>query len=214
MTLTINPFPARWMRAQASGSMRDQADIYRNDGYGWKLVGQTKCNIHHRITPPSPGDPADANAANAEFVEVHVPHSIPLRMGDRVHARGNRWSVGGGNFSETYGTFNRAIAARPISATPRIWLTLRRYDHATSAEVLVNPQLVHVAWSKTQPDRIGGIALRQYGWIFAPEGLPDLDVQQGDTFYLGGANAVVQWVPPDPTERREAIFQIMTGEGV
>jgi hypothetical protein len=202
------------MRGLANASMRDQCDIYRNDGYGWKLAGQSPCTIHHRITPPSPGDPADANAANAEYVEVHLPLRLPVRMGDRVHARGTRWTVGGGAMFESYGTFNRAVAARPISATPRVWLTLRRYNHTSQKEDLQAPQLVHVAWSKTQPDRVGGIALRQYGWIFAPEDMPDLNVQQGDTFYLGGLNGVVQWVPPDPTERREAIFQVNVGEGV
>jgi hypothetical protein len=196
--------------------MRDMADIYRNDGYGWVLAGQTRATIHHRLTPPSPGDPADANAANAEYVEIHVPASIPLRMGDRVHARGTRWTVGGGNFTESYGTFNRAIAARPISATPRIWLTIRRPNPSTGQDDVLPPQLVHVAWSKTQPDRVGGVALRHYGWIFAPEDMPDLDVQQGDNFYMSGIgfNAIVEWVPPDPTERREAIFQVNTGEGI
>jgi hypothetical protein len=46
--------------------------------------------------------------------------------------------------------------------------------------------------------------------------MPDLDVQQGDNFYMSGIgfNAIVEWVPPDPTERREAIFQVNTGEGI
>jgi hypothetical protein len=186
--LTINPFPARFMRGLAGASMRHQADIYRNDGYGWQLIAQSKCTIHHRVTPPVPGDPADANAANAEYVEVHLPLSIPVRIGDRIHALGERWTVGGGDLTESYRTFNRAVAARPTSATPRLWINFRRYNHTLGREEVRDPQLVHIAWSKTQPDRLGGIALRQYGWIFAPEGLPDLDVQQGDTFYLNGMN--------------------------
>jgi hypothetical protein len=201
------------MRGLANGSMREAADIYRNEGYGWMLVGQTKCTIHHRITPPVPGDPADANAANAEYVEIHLPVRIPVRIGDRVHARGKRWTVGGGDMDESYGTFNRAVAARPVAATPRIWITLRRMNYGTGMDEIIPPQLVQVAWAKTQPDRIGGEALRQYGWIFAPEELGDLNIRQGDTFFYAGTTATVQWVPPDPTERREATFWMNVGEG-
>ncbi len=214
MVATINPFPSRFMRGLANASMRDMADILRNDGYGWALVGRSKCAIHHRITPPVPGDPSDASAANAEFVEIHLPAKLPIRVGDRVVARGNRWTVGGGDFSETYGTMSRAIASRPIAATPRVWLTIRRINHSLGYEELLPPQLVQVAWFKTQPDRIGAGALRQFGWIFAPEESPlDLDIQQGDTFFYGNTVMTVQWVPPDPTERREATFQANVGEG-
>lgn len=211
---TINPYPTRMMRALAQGTMRDRCEIHRNDGYGWALVGDVRCNIHHRLTPASPGDPQDASAANLEFVEAHIPRHIPLRIGDHVRCRGHQWTVGGGNMSETFGTFNRAMMARPIAATPLQWITLRRIDYSTGVEAMLPPQLVHVAWSKNQPDRLGGVAVRQFGWIFPPEdSLDQLDVRQGDTFYYGGVDATVQWVPPDPTERREAVFLTNIGEG-
>lgn len=211
---TTNLFPARYMRGLATGSFRDLCEIRRNDGYGWKVVGSVRCNIHHRITPAIPADPTDASAANAEFVEIHHAESIPSRIGDRVLARGNRWTIGGGNFDETYSSYRRAMAARPIAATPRTWLVLRRWNSALEQFEPLPPQLVQVAWSKNQPDRLGGVAVRQFGWIFAPEeATADLDVQQGDTFYYGGREGLVTWVPPDPTERREAIFQMNIGEG-
>jgi hypothetical protein len=211
---TINAYPMRYMRGQAISDFRDRAEIYRNDGYGWVLVGSVRCNIHHRLTPPVPADPTDATGANAEFVEIHLPLDVPVRIGDHIHARNRIWTIGGGNLTETYGTFKRASAARPIAATPLTWITLRRYNHSTNDWDLQAPQLVHVAWSRNQPDRLGGIAVRQFGFIFPPEDDTDsLNVQQGDTFYYGGVDATVQWVPPDPTERREAIFFANIGEG-
>jgi hypothetical protein len=209
----INPWPTRLMQGLASASFRDMADIYRNDGYGWKQIGQVRCAIHHRITPSTPADPTDASAATVEFVEIHMDLSTPIRIGDRVHARGNVWTVGGGNLSETYASFKRAMAARPISAVGAQFITLRRWRHDIQDWEILPPQLVQVAWSRNQPDRLGGVAVRQFGWIFSPTGNEQLDVQQGDSFFLGGVDAIVTWVPPDPTDRREAIFSTNIGEG-
>ena len=211
---TLMPFPSRYMRSIANASFRDHCDLYRNDGYGWFLAGSTRCTVHHQIRAPSPGDPADASAAESDQVEIAIPIHFPMRIGDHVHAHGKRWTVGDGNFAETYASYLRLSCSRPTAATPRIWITLRRFNPDTQEWDSLSPQLVHVAWSKNQPDRLGGLTIRQFGWIFAPEDAEtDLDVEQGDTFYYGGANATVQWVPPDPTERREATFFTNLGEG-
>jgi len=210
---TVNPFPFRMMQAFATGQFTDHAEIWGNDGYGWKLVGLSRCQIHHRLTPAVPADPMDSTAANVEYVEGHFPLAIPIRIGMRVKARGNQWTVGGGNFSESYRTFNRAMMARPIAASPLTWITLLRWNRTLEDWQELPPQLVHVAWSRNQPDRLGGISIRQFGWIFPPENGADLDIMQGDSFNLQGLNAVVQWVPPEPTDRREAIFQVNIGEG-
>lgn len=211
--MTLNPFPMRLMRGQANGQFHDQAEIWRNVGYGWELVGMTKVAIHHRLTPPIPGDPTDATAASLENVEIHAPREFPIFMGDHIKARGTQWTVGGGNLFESYGTFQRILAARPIAATPLTFITLRRWNPTTEVWQSLNPQLVHIAWQKSQPDRLGGVAIRRFGFVLPPEGGPDLDIIQGDSFFYGGFEHVIQWVPPDPSERREAIFWTNTGEG-
>jgi hypothetical protein len=212
---TLIAMPTRLMRGQANGSMRDMCDIYRDDGYGWEQKGRTRCLVHHLLKPPVSGDPMDANTATTETVGIGIPRSIPARVGDRIYARGHRWTVGDGNFSETYGSYLYVTCARPSAGVPRVWITIRRYNHNTQAWESLSPQLAQVAWSRNQPDRLGGVAVRQFGWIFAPEeSATDLDIQQGDSFFFGGEDHTVQWVPPDPTERREAIFFTNTGEGV
>jgi hypothetical protein len=212
---TLVAVPSRLLRGQANGMMQDFCEIYRNDGYGWDLKGQSRCNVHHLIKPPVPGDPVDASAASTETVVIMLPRKMEARIGDRVYAKGHRWTLGEGNFSETAASYLHTIGSRPTAATPRFWITIRRWDHTTQTPIILPPQLVQLAWSRNQPDRLGGIAIRQYGWIFSPEeATADLDVQQGDTFFYANLEHTVQWVPPDPTERREAIFWTNIGEGV
>jgi hypothetical protein len=211
---TALAFPFQYMQGLAEGQFLDIAEVWTNrEGYGWELSGRVRANVHHRLTPPAPADPQDASAANLEFAEIHHSKDVPSKIGDRIKIRGQTWTVGDGNFFETYRTYTRVYAARPVSATPRQWIELRRYNTTTDDWELLPPQLVHVAWSKNQPDRLGGVAVRQYGWIFSPDDLPPLDVKQGDSFYFSGSDAVVTWVPPEPTDRREAIFAVNIGEG-
>lgn len=211
---TVNAFPRRFMQGVATGQFPDQCKVYRNDGYGRRLIGESRCAVHHRITPPDPADPADASAASIEFAEVHLDLRLPVMESDSIEVRGKRWTIGGGNFSETFRTYNRAMVGRPVAATPQQWITIRRYDQGTDTWTALSPQLAHVAWQRSQPDRLGGVSIRQYGFIFAPEDRANLDIQQGDSFYYAGRDALVQWVSPDPTERREAIFWMNTGEGM
>lgn len=210
---TANFFPMRLMQANASGQFHSFCKVYRNDGYGRRLIGESRCNVHHRLTPPVPGDPSDASAASVEFAEIHFPIDAPIIISDTVEARGHLWTVGGGNFSEDYGTYKRAMVGRPIAGTPMTWITLRRYNNLSEEWEQRPPQLAHVAWQKSQPDRLGGISVRQQGYIFAPDGHPSLDIQQGDTFYYSNREALVTWVTPDPSERREATFEMNRGEG-
>ena len=44
--------------------------------------------------------------------------------------------------------------------------------------------------------------------MFGPEGYPPLDVEIGDTFRYNGMQGYVTWVTPDPSERREATFEL------
>lgn len=200
------------MRGLASSDMRDTGEIWRNDGYGWAKLMDTKASIRYRLNQPAPGDPQDANAAQAEFVEVHTPSGSPIRIGDQYRQDGFVWTIGLSNKSDTYGTYVRSYAARPIAATPRQWITLRRWI-GTSWQ-LQAPQLVQVAWDKNQPDRLGGVAIRQYGHLFAPEGMVDLNIEQGDTFDYAGLSATITWVAPEQGSRREAVFSVNIGEGV
>lgn len=210
---TVNAFPSRLMQANAAGQFHDFCKVYRNDGYGRRLIGESRCSLHHRLTPPDPGDPADSSAASVEFAEIHFPIESPIMISDAVETRGHLWTVGGGNFSESYATYKRAMVGRPIAATPQTWITIRRFNHGTQAWQEQPPQLAHVAWQKSQPDRLGGISVRQQGYIFAPDGYPNLDIQQGDSFFYSGRDAIVTWVTPDPSERREATFSMNIGEG-
>lgn len=210
----IIPMPFQYMQGLAESHFRDIAEIWTNrEGYGWELSGRVHVNVHHRLTPPAPADPQDASAANLEFCEIHHSKAFQTKIGDRIKVRGQTWTVGDGNFFETYRTYTRVYAARPVSATPRVWVTLRRWNSTTEQWVALSPQLVHVAWSKNQPDRLGGVAVRQYGWIFSPDDFPALDVQQGDSFFYSGSDALITWVAPEPTDRREAIFAVNIGEG-
>ena len=210
---TVNPFPFRFMKGAANGQLLQVGELWRNDGYGWKLIGDVRCNVHHRTTPPIPGDPSDASAASVAFAEIHLSTAIPIRNGDHVTVAGQQWTIGGSNDSEAYGTFIKAIAARPVAATPLQWINVRRPD-GNGDYALLPPQLVQVAWQKAQPDRLGDDSLRRFGFVFPPEGSEqNLDIQQGDSFEYGGYDAIVQWVPPDPTERREATFWINQGSG-
>jgi hypothetical protein len=211
---TINPYPVLMMRGLASGDMHETGELWRNDGYGWELLIETKTNKRLRLNQPASGDPADASAANAEFMEVHLPYDTPARIGDYLKQDELRWLIGLTNKEDSFQTFTRCYATRPIAATPRSWVTFIRYDPSTGLYSPQSPQLVQVAWSKNQPDRLGGVSVRQYGWIFAVEEDPiGLNIRQGDTFAYGGMAAVVTWVPPDPTQRREAIFSVNIGEG-
>jgi hypothetical protein len=209
---TLSPAPTRLMKAAANGAMRSACELWRNDGYGWKLISDMRCNVHHRTTPPIPGDPSDATAASVAFAEIHHATDIPSRNGDHIKVANQIWTVGGSNDSETFGTFIKVIAARPIAATPLTFINVRRPNTSGSYDLLP-PQLVHVAWAKSQPDRVGEDALRRFGAVFAPEGAADLDIRQGDSFAYGGMDAIVMWVPPDPTERREATFWVNQGSG-
>jgi len=202
------------MRGLASGDLREDGAIWRDDGYGFTLLTVTKASVRHRLNQPAPDDPQEATAANAEFVEVHFPWDSPVRIGDKYVQDGRSWVIGLTNITDSYSTFARCYAARPIAATPRQWVSFRRYLQPEQQWIILAPQLVQLAWSKNQPDRLGGVAIRQYGYIFAPEDMPPLDVQQGDTFYLDGMSAVVTWAAPSTGSRREALFAINVGEGV
>ena len=215
MSQTIMPIPARYMRGLANASFRDVIDIYHNAGYGWEHVGRTRGTVHHLLTPPVSGDPVDSSAALTQNATIDIPRSIPAKIGMRCQARGNLWVIGDGNFDETYASYLHLSVARPTAATPRVWLNFRRYNNSTGQWTILAPQLVQLAWSRNQPDRLGGVAIRQFGWIFSPEeSTTDLDVQQGDTFFYDGRSHTVQWVPADSAQRREAIFWTNVGEGV
>jgi hypothetical protein len=200
------------MRGIAHADMIDAGELWRNDGYGWEKLLDTKSSIRFRLNQPAPDDPVDASAAQVEFIEVHLPWNSPVRIGDQYHQDDLSWAIGLANKKDTYQTFVRCYATRPIAATALEWITPRRWNG--TAWVLLAPQLVQIAWNKNQPDRLGGVAVRQYGHILAPEGSPDLDIEQGDTFYFYGLNANVTWVIPDPGQRREALFSTNVGEGV
>jgi hypothetical protein len=204
------------MRGLAKADMREDAEIWRNDGYGWELLTPTKCSLRMRLNQPAAGDPTDASAASSEFMEIHLPTDSPVRIGDhvRVPALGFEWTVGLSNRDDSYQTFTRTYAARPIAATPRVWVTFVRFNHSTGNHEQQPPQLVQLAWSRNQPDRLGGVAVRQFGFLFSTEDAEDnLNIRQGDTFFYGGMSATVTWVPPDPTQRTEAIFSVNVGEG-
>jgi hypothetical protein len=212
---TISTYPRRYMRGLAGGELRELGEIWRNDGYGYTKLIDTKANIRHRLNTPAPGDPTDATAAQAEFVEVHLPWNSPVRIGDRYKRKEDEksWVIGLVNATDSYATFIRSYASRPIAATPYIIITLRRFNNTLNSWSLIPPQTMQMAWSRNQPDRLMGVAVRQYGFLFAPEGFPDLDILQGDTFFYAGLTGTVTWVPPDPGLRREAIFSMNIGEG-
>lgn len=197
--------------------MPETGELWRSDGYGWGKLTDTRASLRQRLNTPAPDDPVDASAAQAEFMEVHLPWDSPVRIGDqyREKAPGTKiWSIGLVNNEDSYKTYNRCYAARPVAATPVEIITIRRFNQASNTWALHAPQFVQIAWSKNQPDRLGGVAVRQYGHLFAPEGYTDLDIMQGDTFDLYGLNATVTWVVPDPGQRREALFSVNIGEGV
>lgn len=210
----VMPMPTRLMRGMANATFQTKLELFRNDGYGWELFASTRCTVHHLLKPPATGDPFDSSAALSETVGIDMPRKIPARLGDRAFAAGKRWTIGDGNFEESYASYLHVVAARPTAATPRLWITIRRFNHISGVWDMLDPQLVQLAWSRNQPDRLGGVAIRQYGWLFAPEeAVADLDIQQGDSFWYADLDHIVQWVPPDPTERREAIFWTNIGEG-
>lgn len=211
--MTINKYPSRFMQGLAEGQLLEAGEIWRNDGYGYAKLTDTKANIRHRLNTPAPGDPTDATAAQAEFVEVHLPLDSPVRIGDRYIQDVRSWVIGLTNKTDSFGTYVRTYASRPTAATPYVLITLRRYNRNTNSWSLIPVQTVQMAWSRNQPDRLMGVAVRQYGFIFAPENMPDLDIQQGDTFFYGGNNGTITWVTPDPGLRREAVFSMNIGEG-
>lgn len=210
---TISKYPAKYMRGLASGQLLATGELWRNDGYGYVKLIDTKATVRHRLNQAAPDDPTDATAAQSEFVEIHLPFSSPVRIGDRYKQGGRSWVVGLTNATDSYGTYVRCYASRPTAATPYVLLTLRRYNRTTNTWTMIPPQTVQLAWSRNQPDRLQGVAVRQYGFIFSPEGFSDLDVKQGDTFFYNGLNGVVTWVAPDPGLRREALFSMNIGEG-
>lgn len=212
--MPIRYYPTKYMRGLAKADMPEIGEIWRNDGYGWGLLTATRASLRQRLNTPAPDDPVDASAAQAEFMEVHLPWDSIIRIGDQYRQDMKIWSIGLVNNEDSYKTYNRCYAARPVAATPIEIITIRRFDQATSQWFMLAPQAMQIAWSKNQPDRLGGVAVRQYGHIFAPEGYDDLDIKQGDTFDLYGMSANVTWVVPDPGQRREAIFSVNIGEGV
>jgi hypothetical protein len=215
VSATILPIPMRWMRGQANSQLRDTVDIYRNDGYGWEHVSRCRGTVHHLLTPPAPGDPVDSSAALSQLATIDIPRHIASRIGDECRVRGKRWIVGDGNFDESYASLLHLSVARPTAATPRTWINIRRFNISTGLWTILAPQLVQISWSRNQPDRLGGVAIRQFGWVFSPEEITDpLDIEQGDTFYYDGRTHSVQWVPADSAGRREAIFWTNVGEGV
>lgn len=211
---TINPIPTRLMRGTANATFRDLAEIWRNTGYGYEQVGLVRGSLHWPRNQPIPADPTDATAAQVEIMEFHHSVDIPTRIGDKIRSHGHEWVVGNGNFSDSHATFRKLMVARPIAATPRTYIQLRRWSTTLGDWEVLPPQQVQIAWSRNQPDRLGGVAVRQFGWIFAPEeAAVQLDVKQGDTFFYDGKNAVITWVPPDTAQRTEAIFSMNVGEG-
>ena len=157
----------------------------------------------------------DSSAALSQNATIDIPRSMPVKIGMRCHVRDQRWVVGDGNFDESYASYLHLSVARPTAATPRVWVNFRRYDNSTGNWTTLAPQLVQIAWSRNQPDRLGGVAIRQFGWLFSPEEVSaDLDVEQGDTFFYDGRSHSVQWVPADSASRREAIFWTNVGKGI
>jgi hypothetical protein len=211
--MVLNKYPSRFMEGLAEGQLTETGEIWRNDGYGYTKLMDVRTNIRHRLNQPAPGDPTDATAAQAEFVEVHFKIGTPVRIGDRYKQGGRSWVIGLANTTDSFGTYIRTYASRPIAATPYILISLRRFNRSTNTWSLLPVQTMQMAWSRNQPDRLMGVAVRQYGFLFAPENMPDLDIQQGDTFFYNGLSGVVTWVPPDPGLRREAIFSMNIGEG-
>lgn len=208
--------PSRLMEADAEASLTATCAIDRSGAGAWTtLIASAPCSVRHSEREPAPEDVSEATSASAETVTVRLGHASPVRIGDRVRhlATGRTWTVGATNRTATYRSLTKARAARPTAATPRMSVVLRRYSQETRTWVARPAQEAHIVLSSSQPENAGGQGRVMQGWLFAPEdGLP-LDVQVGDTFLYAGVSARIEWVPPDPVLRREAVFTVNVGEG-
>lgn len=204
----------RYLIGRANAALRERCALTRNDGAGWTALAEVACSVRHSDQQPAPADPAEATAGTAETVVVMVPLGTPSRTGDRVSLLAfptRAWTVGAGNWTESRATFLALRAARPTAATARVALTLFRFSEFSSQRTALPPQLAHVILLNRQPQASGQAMVAVEGMLFAPEGLPDLDVFAGDVFYRNGREHVVTWVNED-APRREASFTMQVGE--
>lgn len=197
------------MIAFQTALLTDTLSIYRD---GVLIASNIPCRAHPNRLFAEPGDPSDANMRSMGEWGITMPISADVRVSDRlvVTTPGGTLDLNVGEVEKagTWQIMQRAWGNRPKTATPHIWITLRRGD------TILPPQYVQVVYDRNRPEerpeRYTPAARTSYkgGWLI---GDTSFDVQVEDIFTLDGLAGVIVQVLPLQPQRKEAKFMLDVG---